>query len=117
MISTEVANLIQDALERGLGQGEDIGYDVSMIAVPAPGGQPSPMLGLSFTIPSLDLSQGHSIMFLMPPTIPSQDDMDGLVRRVVIGLLGTRRQAAAAQSNGHKDLPDNISASGLILPS
>lgn len=115
-ISQQVIAAFEDAIERGLLQGEDIEFDVSMIAVPGPGGQPQPMIGLSFTIAAINLAEGHSVMFLLPPICPPQEEVDGILRRVVQGLTNQRAQAAAASMNGHKDLPGDVSPSGLILP-
>lgn len=120
-ISSKIVAALEDAQERNLFQGEDIDYDVSMIAVPGSNGQPQPMVGLSFTIGALDLSQGHAVMFLLPPICPPQEEVDEIVRRVVQGLVNQRMQAAQeatapASSNGHKDIPDHVSKSGLILP-
>ena len=72
---------------------------------------------MAFTIPAVALGEGHAVMFLLPPTIPGQDEVDEIVRRVVQGLIETRSMAAQqtlAQSNGkgHVQGP----ASGLILP-
>lgn len=118
-ISQRMIAAIEDAMERGITQGEDIEYDVSMVAMPGPQNQPQPFLGLSFTIPAVALGQGHSVMFLLPPSIPPQDEVDEILRRVIAGLVETRSAFAAqemAAANGHKDLPPHVSPSGLILP-
>ena len=109
--------MIQDALSRGLDRGEKIRFDVSMVAVPGQNGQPQPLLGITFTIQAVNLDQAHALMVMIPPSIPNQDDVDDMVRRIVEGLCSTRSMAAAqllAQSNGHGPAP--TSKSGLILP-
>lgn len=117
-ISQRVGEAIEDSLSRGLGQGQKIEYDVSLLAMPTQSGRPQPMIGVAFTIQGSDLAEGHSIMLVMPPSVPSQEDIDGMVRQVVQGLMETKAMAAAqvmTSSNGHKEVPVQ-SRSGLILP-
>lgn len=122
-ISQKITVLVEDAIERGITQGEDLEYDIALTAVPGPGGQPQAMLAMAFTMSAVALGNGHSLMLLLPPAIPGQEEVDDMLRRVVQGLVQTRSQAAAKEmqeaavsSNGHKDIPGHVSKSGLILP-
>lgn len=119
-ISQKFADMIQDALDRGIGLGEDIEYDVCIQGMPGPGNQPQPVLGVAFTLPGTTLGEGHAIMIFLPPSVPDQSEVDEIVRRIVEGLVQTRSQVSqqvmqvAAQSNGHGPVPPR--PSGLILP-
>jgi hypothetical protein len=113
-ISQKVIALIEDAISRGLTMGEDIDFDVSMIAMPGPQGQPQPVLALTFALNASVMGEVHATMALMSPAAPSQDDMDTVVRQVTANLVDVRTRATQAQmvqSNGHKPNP-----SGLIIP-
>lgn len=111
-ISQQFADLIADAFSRGLSRGEEISYDVSMLAMPGPQGQPQPMLGLTFSIKATAMDQMHAMMVLVQPVVPSQETVDDMLRQIVESLVQTRANAAQqfiASQNGH-------SKSGLILP-
>lgn len=118
-ISQQFTALIQDALDRGVTRGEEINFDVAMVAVPGPQGQPQPLLGITFTIQAIALDQSHALMVMVPPSVPKQEDVDGMVRQIVEGLVQTRAMAAnqtLAQSNGHGQPGGQTTRSGLILP-
>jgi hypothetical protein len=118
-ISQQVVEAIEDSISRGLFQDQPIDYDVAMVAMPGPQGEPRPMLGLSFTIQAVDLAQGHAVMFLLPPVCPPQEEVDNMLRKIVQGMVNTKMQQAAeamVAGNGHKDIPPHVSKSGLILP-
>lgn len=124
-ISQKIEVLIQNCVDRGLLQEEPIQYDVSMIATPGHGGQATPMIGLSFTIAAVALDQGHSAMLIVPPVVPTQDEMDNLIRRVVEQMRTVRTEAAQAQMQAKvrvggpdgPEVPTTVqSPSGLIVP-
>ena len=118
-ISQKIIVLIENCKHRGLFQEEPIDYDVTMIATPGSQGQAQPMVGLSFTIAAVALDQGHAAMMIVPPVVPTQDEMDTLIRRVVQNMITVRKEAATHQMTGV--LPDGTtvhpkSPSGLIIP-
>lgn len=118
-ISGRIIALIENCKFRGLFQEEPIEYDVTMIATPGSQGQAQPMIGLSFTIAAVALDQGHAAMMIVPPVVPTQDEMDNLIRKVVTNMQTVRREAA--EQTVQAVLPDGTrvhpkSPSGLIIP-
>lgn len=116
-ITEKINEMVEDAIPR-FALGEDFEYDTSMVLMPGPGGQPMPMIAMSFACKAMTIGEWHSGCVMMPVALPTQENIDEIVKNSVRSLLDIRAQASSqmmAESNGHKQV-DPSRASSLLRP-
>ena len=113
-LSDKVAVWVEQTLEV-CAPGEKVDFEVTLIAMPGPNGQPQPCMMIVITMPSPLIEQGLAATHLLPTIAPQEPAIADMVRGAVEGLRNARTTMLAGQ-NGHGGPPGPTRPSGLILP-